>query len=398
MTSSTSERTVLDSPTLRVSTTVAEERDQPTLVLKGCSAQLRRIARAHRRVRSPHIPSVLRHRYRPGEEELELECDAVAHLGDVIDLLAEDQTRPALPVGLALYELLCDTLETAHQAGEYLGALCSQNLLVGPSGGVWLLGLGHNFPAMRHAAGYVEAPEVFLGHPADASSDVYALFAWVCAMLPLTPPPPQLAAALSGTAGRPLRGMLHHLRFDALALDPLRRPSTLARLRERLALVRRVSPALLPPPDHQGLRHLIARSVQVLLRRRAASGSTYPPSAGEGDTAPPTLQVTSDLSQLVVDGHHVVDLSTRLIIRRLLDRLIRQHRTRPGIPLSIGQLQQAGWPDERMMKKAARARIYVAVSTLRRLGLRDIIVNDSGGYCLDPQTLVSPAPTQALAI
>jgi len=388
MTFPVSNRTVLECPHLHVSSMVSKQGDHRRLLLHGRSPQLHRIARAHRVVRSPYIPTVLRHRHLHDSDQLLLDCDAVVHLGDVITLLAENQVRPSLAISLALHEMLLEALESAHAAQQYLGALCPKNVLVGPSGNVWLLGLGHNFPAMRHAAGFVEAPEVFFGSPATATSDVYALFAWTCAMLPLTPPPKKLRAALSGAAAGPLRGVLHNLRTDALALDPSRRPASLAELRARYRIVRRVTPALLPPADYQGLRHLIARAVQTLTDRWQTTPSTSRP-IRPPDADQPTLQVTPDLSHLVVDGCHAVDLSTRIIIRRLLARLIHQHHISPGQPLTLQQLQQAGWPDERMMHKAARARIYVAVSTLRKLGLRQIIIKDSGGYCLDPHTLIS---------
>lgn len=47
-------------------------------------------------------------------------------------------------------------------------------------------------------------------------------------------------------------------------------------------------------------------------------------------------------------------------------------------------LVSAGWPGERVLPKAGATRVYTALSTLRRLGMREVLVRRSGGYMLDP--------------
>jgi len=74
--------------------------------------------------------------------------------------------------------------------------------------------------------------------------------------------------------------------------------------------------------------------------------------------------------------------SLRLVLRRLLEeRLIR-----PGSALSVDDLLEAGWPGERVLPHAGAARVYVAVSTLRKLGLREFLVSRDDGYLLDPDS------------
>ena len=80
-------------------------------------------------------------------------------------------------------------------------------------------------------------------------------------------------------------------------------------------------------------------------------------------------------------------------LQRLLARLAEQRETVPGQPLSVEELIAAGWPGERMLPKAGATRVYSAIASLRRLGLREVLVRDGHGYLLDtgaPLARVSP--------
>ena len=44
-----------------------------------------------------------------------------------------------------------------------------------------------------------------------------------------------------------------------------------------------------------------------------------------------------------------------------------------------------GWPGERIVAKSGASRVYVALSTLRKLGLRDLLLSRDDGYLLDAQ-------------
>ena len=59
-----------------------------------------------------------------------------------------------------------------------------------------------------------------------------------------------------------------------------------------------------------------------------------------------------------------------------------------GQPVSVESLLEAGWPGERVQVEAGLNRVHVALSTLRGIGLRDVLVNRDHGYLLDPDVRI----------
>lgn len=112
-----------------------------------------------------------------------------------------------------------------------------------------------------------------------------------------------------------------------------------------------------------------------LLRRRIGHGS---------------LRVADEARALVLpDGTHV-ELGSRLVLWRLVSALVALREGAPGEPLAIEAAIEAGWPGERMTGDSANNRLKVALSTLRKLGLRELLVrHESGGYLLDPNVPIS---------
>jgi len=88
-------------------------------------------------------------------------------------------------------------------------------------------------------------------------------------------------------------------------------------------------------------------------------------------------------------GGDKVDLYKRHTLRRILLRLVEQHRDAAGRGMDLDDLFRAGWPDERVVRTAAANRVRVAVTTLRKLGLRDYLITHSDGYLLDPECRVA---------
>ena len=56
----------------------------------------------------------------------------------------------------------------------------------------------------------------------------------------------------------------------------------------------------------------------------------------------------------------------------------------PGNTLSSDALIEAGWPGENIRVDAALNRLRVALTALRKLGLRDVIKTGDEGHMLDP--------------
>jgi len=77
-------------------------------------------------------------------------------------------------------------------------------------------------------------------------------------------------------------------------------------------------------------------------------------------------------------------LARRRPLADILARLATARQETPGAPLGWEALRDAAWPGERMQASAAAHRVRVALSTLRKLGLRDQLLSTQDGYALDP--------------
>ena len=78
------------------------------------------------------------------------------------------------------------------------------------------------------------------------------------------------------------------------------------------------------------------------------------------------------------------DLRRRKALRLILVRLAEHQREDPGAGLPLEALLAAGWPGERVVPSAGANRVYVALTTLRKLGLRGHLLSQDDGYLLDP--------------
>jgi hypothetical protein len=84
------------------------------------------------------------------------------------------------------------------------------------------------------------------------------------------------------------------------------------------------------------------------------------------------------------NGTHV-DLSRRKALRRILARLARARELHPGRAVSAEELVNEGWPNEALTSQSGMDRLYVAISTLRNMGLRGALIARGEGYLLDPE-------------
>ena len=88
-----------------------------------------------------------------------------------------------------------------------------------------------------------------------------------------------------------------------------------------------------------------------------------------------------------------VDLGRREVERKLLSELVRAARKDPGEPLALEELLARLWPGEQIERTAGKNRVQVALSGLRRKGLRPWIRRRGEGWFLDPElTILEPTP------
>jgi hypothetical protein len=96
------------------------------------------------------------------------------------------------------------------------------------------------------------------------------------------------------------------------------------------------------------------------------------------------LTVSTDGTWFQLPDDTVVSVERWRPLQRVLARLAAERDGQPGRPLSVEALVDAGWPGERMLARAGATRVYTAIASLRRLGLRDVLLSTDDGYLLAP--------------
>jgi predicted ATPase len=148
-------------------------------------------------------------------------------------------------------------------------------------------------------------------------------------------------------------------------------------------------------------RGQVRRVGDVRLARRALSAAIA--AVRRGDSVPPSDRVECPPSDAPADalvvcsrgrwfrapGCEVVSVARWRPLQRLLERLAERREIAPGEPLAVEALVAAGWPGERMLSKAGATRVYTAIASLRRLGLKGMLVRDERGYLLRADVPIS---------
>ena len=136
--------------------------------------------------------------------------------------------------------------------------------------------------------------------------------------------------------------------------------------------------------DREGARSAID-AVELIAERHALVRRESARLLRALDDEPPddALVVSGSGEWFKPSGGERVDLKNRRSLRLVLRALIRHRFDHPGETLTTHALFEAGWPGERAQPQAATSRVYVALSTLRKLGLRDVVVKKESGYLID---------------
>ena len=96
------------------------------------------------------------------------------------------------------------------------------------------------------------------------------------------------------------------------------------------------------------------------------------------------LQVHREGSWFKPPGGEWTDFRRRKALRRLLVALATQRLGAAGVGVTLAELMEAGWPGEVMSEEVGANRVYVAITTLRKFGLRETLRSDDSGWFLDP--------------
>jgi hypothetical protein len=98
-------------------------------------------------------------------------------------------------------------------------------------------------------------------------------------------------------------------------------------------------------------------------------------------------RLTLEGDGFAVDGGPPVSLKTRGALRRILAALADAHAT--GVLLEASAIFAHGWPGQSIRPDSASMRVRSAIATLRKLGLRELLVTHDAGYRLAPEAQVT---------
>jgi hypothetical protein len=102
-------------------------------------------------------------------------------------------------------------------------------------------------------------------------------------------------------------------------------------------------------------------------------------------TATRTLVVDARGRWFAVDGAPPVELANRPVLRVIFEKLLSERVHAPGSPLPMRALIAVGWANDRSLTASIQNRLCVAIASLRKLGLGDVLISQRRkGYFLDP--------------
>ncbi|MDO9021594.1 MAG: hypothetical protein Q8S73_23785 [Deltaproteobacteria bacterium] len=337
------------------------------------------IERAHDAAAGELIAAPIGRGRHGGREFLALDATSAFDGERVLQSIADGGRRIPYPAAIGMLLRLADALARAHAVKPPVGPLAVGTLLpcqflFDVDGRATLLGLGDNVIASSAPAGLLVAPEVQLGQRPDRRTDGFALAALMRSLVPYTALPPIMERALRGVrraSERGIHGRVRDFQRRMWSAPPRLRPDA-----ERLAAGFRVFARVLGvEPDAPGFERFIAEVMA-------------PEVAVDAGVPARLLRVSDDGAWFELDDTARCRLASRASLRRLLGALVDQHRERPAAPLELHALLELGWPGERVSPESGAHRVHVAVSELRRMGLRASLERFDLGYRLDPALVV----------
>jgi len=166
----------------------------------------------------------------------------------------------------------------------------------------------------------------------------------------------------------------------------------LSRAAEKIALARAAPEGSLSPAlCGEDVRFAIRLLERELGRASGEEGVVLPESSVPELGKPPTLVVGPEARWFRLRDREPVNLLKARAVRLILHRLIERRVEAPGRALTLEELFEAGWPGERIQRKAAANRVYVTLTKLRQLGLGALLQSRDDGFLLDPALVVVKA-------
>jgi hypothetical protein len=355
---------------------------------RAIEVALSEMARVHRLLDHPMIPKVIELGKHEDVPFLELDCDAVASAQMLSTWIAESGDR--LPYGQAdaVFTQVREAMQAAHRVIDprtersvCLGRVSLANLLYARDGRAWVVGFGHNVAlALESGAddgmnAVYQAPEVALGAPATPSSDYVAVLLAARAHTTLADVA-AIAAAVVGGANATRRSveLLKVVRyFETQWVSQI--PSARPPIEEGLKTSERVRELLGKPLDVAGL----GRRVAALVREHLPVVDLDASPEGRGGV----LRMARDGSWVATPrGKQRLGRAHA----RMMVALVDAHRQREVV--DVWRLLDAAWPGEEPQADAGANRVYVSLTRLRNMGLRDVIERAHGGWRIHPRTEV----------
>jgi hypothetical protein len=344
----------------------------PRATREDARAKLGALARAHALAAGDHVPNVLEASLDSDLPWVALDCDAVADLGHVVDFIRLTGEKPPFRFTSVLGKTYMETLARTHRLRDpetrravCLGGISTSNTLFSAEGRMSIIGFG-----VGPLVGAAVAPEVALGDPPTPGADGYALAMFMREHISLAKLPPIFHRVFSGeTRLEDAKGvlLLAWSNVRIITAPPAKRPEMEELLEQAGALWR----ACGITPDLEGWTAFVSRALVA-----------DPELAGNAPHARIVIGPDADWIETPNGERHT--LGGRRPLRRLLLALAEARRDRSGKPLTIDQLLDVGWPGETPVAEAGQNRVYVAISTLRKLGLGDSLQRWDDGYRLDP--------------
>ncbi len=346
----------------------------PELVASGdARACLARLARAHAAVSAPGLPPLVAEGAHDGVCFVALACDAVLDGEAAIERVAQSRERVRYEEAMSIVVRLGLMVAAAHDAGHVFGALSWANVLVTRDGGLCLFGLGHNVitfderGAPSGAPSVFMAPEVSTGAALTPGADVCALVLLLRSVLSFAALPAAVEQAFRfEDASAPMTSLVGWVNANVVFAAPDRRAS----MRAYCEVSARELEVLGCVPDEDAITRRLAELVAPDVSKAELPLTLGPEGAWVGTPSGEVFALRAGP------------------LRRLALHLARARRATPGLSQGVDALLEAGWPGENPQREAGLNRVYVALSTLRKLGLRDVLERDEQGYRITPSVEV----------